>query len=552
MAALGYVDQAHRMARRVSRLSGALLAGGRLLTPTAPLLAARDRYLTARPVETENSGFVWARAGQGWTTQVWVHNYWSWSDAYQIEQPCLRATLLDTDGVAQGEWAIEPAPDGTVAVDVAERCRALNVPLPFEGQLLLRLRHPRLRQGRPLQVIGEYVHDDGARAVVHGQYGLMRVPVARVSGNMRAVAGGGRRTGVILLNPYDGPGREHDMRMEAVVSSHDGRRRRVALPSLRRRAMRRAYLDDLVPDLDAFLDGQPGSFEVRLPCGGTRVTTFQEDAAGAMVMNHGTLDRRFHHEPGLPAEWAGSTPVASTFAVCTATRDTVLTLVNNWGPPEAPYHVDVALHDRAGSPVASSSVLVPAGHVRSLSLRSVLAAAGRLDVTVAHAEVRLRPASGKRGCPIRFDVLVGLLDGDRLLSEVQVGSELYNAPSPRPDWPDIRRTRTFGRALVGEGLRTWLFVGYPVGGPAPDGPAATTVSLLDPAGSVRGVCEVELAPHGFLHAAVDELFPDAGRLLGPAGAGTVRVRSTAARFFGYHAVEAPGAGTVAVDHLIGG
>ena len=96
----------------------------------------------------ESTSFTWVVATDTTTTRVWIHNYWS--DAYEIARPRIDASLLDTDGSTVDAWSLVLESDSTVVVDVRERCRRAEHPLPFEGQLLLSLREESLPAGRPL------------------------------------------------------------------------------------------------------------------------------------------------------------------------------------------------------------------------------------------------------------------------------------------------------------------------------------------------------------------------------------------------------------------
>src|SRR5207237_7836260 len=119
-------------------------------------------------------------------------------------------------------------------------------------------------------------------------------------------------------------------------------------------------------------------------------------------------------------------------------------------------------------------------------------------------------------------------------------------------WPDIRRTRIFGRIRRGPGVRTTVVVTHPTAADAASEIARPTLTLLAPDGQRRSVTELELPPHGSRHADLDDLFPDAADIVGADGHGTLRVRDTGARLYGYYFVETDGARTVPICHLLGG
>src|SRR4051812_39361076 len=129
------------LARRWWRRARRVLDGARGLRWRA---TARWVISTRRPASgvPESSSFNWVTASETTNTTVWIHNYWS--DGYGIPTPEIHATLLDESGTSLVTWSLTLAPDATVPIDVRSVCRTNGVALPFEGQLLLRMRHEKL------------------------------------------------------------------------------------------------------------------------------------------------------------------------------------------------------------------------------------------------------------------------------------------------------------------------------------------------------------------------------------------------------------------------
>jgi hypothetical protein len=527
-----------------------MAAGARGLSPLATAGWGLTR-LTGRPPASviENSSFTWSVATASETTLVWVHNYWS--DGYGIDRPHLTAALLGTDGRAVRRWSFTLAPDATEVIDVRQVCREARIALPFEGQLLLQLRHEKLFAGRPLQTFGEYVKDDGEASGVHGQYGWVGLPAAQMVSTIRVEAGPDRRTAIVMVNPYDGPGAPVGMRTRLTVADAEGRSRSARLGVLPAGASRRLYLDDVFDDLPEFLGGQPGHARVLFPCPVSRLATFVEFDDGRRIVNHGTVDRVYHQGSGIPPNWTESEPMASAFVIVGDGQDTVLTLVNVWGPVAASYEAAISVYDTAGQIVGSVVEPVPAGALRSVRLGDVIAAAGRPGRFVGHAEVRLLAPQGLSERPAQLDVLVGLTRDGALQGEVQVGGEFFNAPVPPGiSLPDVRRTRTFGRVRVDGQARTFVHLGYPA--PREEQRVSTaTMTLVDTGGAKVAVREVAIPAHGAAFGELTEFFPEASRLLG-SGSGVLRVRDTEARLYGFYFVETDGASTGPICHLIGG
>jgi hypothetical protein len=540
-----------RRGRRGSRSIRRVVDGARGLGPSVTLAWAARRATGKLRPSHENSSFTWVIADHRTTTIAWLHNYWS--DAYGIDRPRLSAELFDTSGASVASWNVELEPDETVSIDVRERCRVHVLQLPFEGQLLLRLVDDKLMAGRPVQVFAEYERDDGESTGVHGQYGEMEMPAAQVVSAMRVDARRGARTAVIVMNPYNGPGGLTPMRAELTVLSADGRHQRARLPAVAPRATRRVYVDEVFTDLAPFLGNDAGHLRLKLPCPSSRVSTLVEYDDGRSIANHGTVDRVFDQGAGRPVESADAGPVASAFVICDDRWETELTFPNVWGPVASAYEAQIDVFGLDGGHLLTHTVRVPREGLVQVAMTPVLRDAGVALPVVAHAQVTVRPATAVDEWPATFDILVGLLRGGELVGEVQVGSDFYNASVPAGvRWPDIRRTRVFGRVRLGRGLRTRIFLCHPVTGTDQSAPASPQLTLVSSDGTLKRTHQLELPAHGCLLADVTDLFPDAVELLGECGSGALRVRDTGARLYGFYYVESDQARTVPVCHLIGG
>ena len=534
--------------RRVARSARRIVHGGRGLG-----FGTTARWgihqLAHRDPELVNTSLTWVHADAANTTVVWINNYWS--DAYDIASPHLAAELIDVDGVTVGAFSIDLAPDETRAVDVRAELAGLGVGLPFQGQLLLRLEHERVVPNRPVQVFAEYRRDDGECSGVHGQYGLLSTPAAQVVSAMRVESNADTRTAFVVTNAYDGPGTPHPMHAELTVHAEDGRTWHAPIARVPTRGTVVAYADELIPGLSTMLAGRPAHARILLACPSSRIATFIESGTDRrVIVNHGTVDRAFDQEPGIPAAWTESWPVASAFVTIDGDRDTVISLPNVWGPRADDYIAGVNVYRPDGTIVASHDVPVDRDCFREISMQSLL---GTDQGSVFHAEVCVRSHNDHAERPHTFDMLVGVRIRGELRAEAQVGAEFYNAPvPPGVRWMDIRRTRIFGRVDQTVGHRTSIFLAHPVGQSDVGSTTSPLLTLISADGTRRAETTVPLAPHGCVQFAVDELFADADDVLGPDGFGQLRVRDTGARLYGYSWVDHPTAATFPLDHLIGG
>ena len=309
----------------------------------------------------------------------------------------------------------------------------------------------------------------------------------------------------------------------------------------------------MVPDLETFLGGRPGHTYVQLPFPTTRLATFVEDRAnGTIVVNHGTVNWRFQAQPGVAPDWHDADPVASLPVLVGEHRDTRVTLPNGWGPVAADFGARLTVYDPSGLVVADVTREVPVDTLVEISMRELLGAVPGSDF-VGHAEVRLVPRGIPDERPALFEVLVAIVDDDRMLAEVQVGGGFFNSDAPADAaFPAIPRTRVFSRVRIDEPATTWVYLAHPRSGADAGAPAAPRLTLLDADGQRSVIRDLEIAPHGCVFSDVRDLFPEWSTVLGPSGRGTLRVRDVTARLYGYSITGDAGAPTVAIDHLIGG
>ena len=542
-------SRAGTIGRGARRLAASAVALGPASTAGFVAEQVRERVSGHQTIAVRNSGLTWVAAGDGIDTTVRLHHYWA--DAYGIE-PELRAELLDPQGRTVAAWDLDLAPHGVVDLDIGALCGDHGVSLPFEGQLLLTASHPDLVEGRPVQVFGEYRGTVGSTGV-HGQYGLQRRPAAQWISGMLVPAEPGAVTSVVITNAYDGPGAGGRARSVVRLYDADGVCRTAGLPRLAPRESRRVRLDELFGDVAGFLGGRTGHLMVSVPCPSSRLLVLTEYADGRVVANHGTIDRVFDQAPGVlaPATGRPPQPVASLPVWSDERRETVLTLPNRWGPRPSWCTAVVDVYDLDGELVGSIRELVPTNGVREVRIGERLARGeGRAHLR-GHAELRILPERQVAEWPAIVDVIVGFEHDGVLAGDVQVGSDFFNADAPGVPGPLVRRTRVTAPVRVGEGVNSWLFLAHPVAG-GDAAPAPVRLTLLDTDGERVAVHLTELPAHGGLCRPLDDLFPDAVGLLGPTGRGTVHVRSTEARLYGYAWTETAGEPTFPIDHLIGG
>jgi hypothetical protein len=370
------------------------------------------------------------------------------------------------------------------------------------------------------------------------------------------------RSAVVVVNAYDGPTRAASRIRTFRLFNANGESRSARLAEIEHFATRRVYIDEAFDDVAGFLGGQPGHMVVSVPCPSSRLLNLVEYDDGRTIVNHGTVDRLFDQAPGIAFTGeAPIQPVASLPVWCDDVRDTVVTLPNRWGPLSTDYVVSIDVFDLDGLHRATIEERVPPNGLRVVHLGDALRRSGVERPFRGHAEVRVAPTGVLDEWPANVDVLVGFEDDGRLAGEVQVGSDFFNCESDDglPE-PLIRRTRVSGRVATGSGLTSWLYLALPMAsrsgavrdGLASIGAADVDLVLLDSEGRERATARVVLSPHGGLCTAVRDIWPSLDELLAPAEIGTIRVRSTDARLYGYSWIEERDSLTFPICHLIGG
>lgn len=509
--------------------------------------------------DVRNTGLTWVDAGAR-NTIVWIHEYWN--DAYGIDPPIVNLTLLDAAGVPVAGWTAPLPRAGTHGVDVRAVCRAHDVPLPFTGQLLAEIRGDGLVAGRPLQVLAEYRDVDGSGTLVHGQYGVSPRPLAHEIGAMRVDPDAVMQQ----LSVVNGlvSSRAVEIQPRLTLRNHAGVTRRARLPRVPAHGSILVDLHEIVPDLGPFLEGRPGQVSVRVPYPASRIASCATYADGRRIVNHGTIDRVFDQARGVPGHWTESWPVVSmpfhapapadpTGATDAAGQvDTVYTIPNRVGPVRGVQRVLFRVHTRDGDHVANATFAVASDATLEVRASAIAEHLGLELPFDGHVELASRLLDDDAEQPGILDVVVAFeRDGVRI-GEALAGGAFFNAPvPPRLAMPDVRRTRTFGLVRAGGGSRTHLFLANPAGRHGYDVTAEPTLRLFDTQGTPVAETSLRLAPHAGRWFDVDDLFPGAAELLGSEGTGTVRVRDTEARVYGWFVVGDRGR-TVMFDHLVGG
>ncbi len=260
-----------------------------------------------------------------------------------------------------------------------------------------------------------------------------------------------RRTGIVVTNPYDGPGSPALLTAALTVFNADGESRSGGTVSVEPNGMRQR-----LPRRDG-----PGPRRVPRrsqrprPAPGAVPGVARRELRGVRRRRASHREPR-HHRPDLPAgrgcraSWLESAPVASVL-VLGSDRETVLTLPNVWGPVAGDCDVEVR-------------VFAPNGDAACSRTRSWCAATGwsrsgsRSSSPVHGVAATCRSRTPRFGCrregggegPATFDVLVGFFVHGELAGEVQVGAEYFNAAvPPGVRFPDVRRTRVFAADEVG-------------------------------------------------------------------------------------------------------
>jgi hypothetical protein len=218
-------------------------------------------------------------------------------------------------------------------------------------------------------------------------------------------------------------------------------------------------------------------------------------------------------------------------------------LHNNY-VPVASYALDVRLFRSDGELALElpGAVVLQPRETLSIELESLLEKAGLRSGFRGSAQIALSLTADAAVLPSVFQLVTEISSGGRLAA-CDVGSDIF----------DGGRTRVFSRILVSDDYETTLVVVYPRSATGDAPVSQTTVSLISADGSERLKTVVAIRPQGALFASIEELFPHARAFLErSSGVGTVRVRDTTARLFGFHIVRQRRTNSIALDHLIGG
>jgi hypothetical protein len=520
----------------------------RALVRRSPLgpFARRLRDAVVKVFPRTNSAFCWVKAGEGVATRIYLYNYWA--ENYGIPRPRTHWTIHRADGrrVSGGTLVLEP--HALRVVDVNAVLAEAGVATPFEGNFVIHLSDRRLRRGVPLQMWGEYRSAGDAISCVHGQWGFYEPWRQRgpTGGHIRVVADARYETFIVPQNcAKSGAGSAP----EFMFYRADGAGRRAVGEPIPPRGFARYSVRDLVADGAVFLGDAGGNATVRMTTPSIRTFHFHRHRDGSISVNHGAGDyaSALTPVPPLPraqVEAFGRGPLAVAIAWEGAGVHTRYVLHNNlW--PVAPHAFEVRINALGGRRVwvTAEPVVVGPRETRVLPLADFLSAAGVGPEFRGVAEVAL--AVPARECASGFQLVTELWAGDRMAAS-DVGSDLFNAPKPG-------RTRIFARVLEDANFETFVFLAYPAHDPDVENEVTVDLTLVAGNGRARLETSTRIPVHGASFESIGVLFPDAREFLASSGgAGTVKVRCTTARLFGYHVVRQKRSGTLACDHLIGG
>lgn len=516
-----------------------------------PLAWVRDAVLSRVPVT--NSGFCWIKEGNGISTRLYVYNYWS--ENYGVPSVRLRWTLFDAAGRRRGTGVRTLAADATAVIAGTDLLRDAGVASPFEGNVVCELTDRRLKAGRPVQMLGEYLGDDGTASCVHSQWGFFdrNRPRGAAGGHMHVLADEDYET-VIVPQNCSRSRRDGGLANAPRVTIYNaaGEARTVTLPPVASGGFAHAAVRDLVEDPTAFFGGRSGNVRVEMATPSIRAFHYHRRRDGAISVNHGAGDYASFPERVRPTPRATCDALGlASLAVAPAWNEHCVTsryvLHNNYVPVGA-YAFDVRLYDTAGTMVAErkQAIHLAPRETRVVTLRELVGETGDAPFR-GTAQFALALHDGATAYPPSFQLVVELWAAGRVAA-TDAGSDLFNAPGASG-----QRTKIFGRVVESASYETWICLAYPSADRDNGRPSATTVSLMTADSAARRTTTVALRPQGAVFARIGDLFDGAAEYLGAGqGVGLVKVRDTTAWLYGYHLLRHRGTGALATDHLIGG
>jgi hypothetical protein len=514
--------------------------------------AKKMRDAVARRLPKTNSSFCWIKEGDGVSTLVYVYNYWS--ENYGIRRVRLRWTLYDGAGRRRGRGVRALRPDETIVITSADLLREAGVATPFEGNLVCELRHPKLRPGLPVQMLGEYRASDGTASCVHSQWGFYERtrPKGAAGGHIHLLSDDVYET-VIVSQNCSRSKRGRDLRANAprvTFYNAEGDARTVVMRPIPPCGFARYTLREMVSDGDRFLAGGSGNARVEMWTPSIRTFHFHRRRDGSISVNHAAGDYASQPDKITPVPRATFERFGrASLAIGPAWEGDGVTsryvLHNNYVPIGA-QAFDVHLYDAEGvlKLHRPAYVVLDPRQTRVVSLGELLREGGLTAPFRGSVQFAFSLRSDTVFCPPVFQLVTELSVGGRIAG-VDAGSDIFNA-SPG-------RTKIFSRALETADDETWACVANPSSDPRGGRPSSTTVSLIAADGSDRLTALVVIPAQGAFFQPLRAIFPDAAAFLARTGGlGLVKFRDVTTRLYGFHIVRHRPNGSLAIDHLIGG
>jgi len=508
-------------------LDGARLPQGMLSRP--------DRYLDPINFATNVALF---RDGDGVATRLATANYWS---GYGAAAPRLWLRLFDADGKALATWE-QPlgAPGAAVVIDSRAVRRRFRLP-PFAGSLFLHAvgiaGHDTVKYA--LDILGG---DGGTLTTTHDANAF---PADLYAGVPAPDAG--QRVILWLQNAHPLPAPAGAIRLYR-MGGEESAVWEEPLPAFGTRAL----------DVGALLPGVrwPGQVEVHA---GRHVVRprYEVVQGGRSLVAHANVERTdLKPDPRLPelAPVLGKGHILPLPLLPPATwRTRVLPT-----PMATRQHVLPLMalaYDADGTLVAQRS----------------LGALARDHATLLDADALLEGTGGLRGGHGHLELVYDFRAGDEAdgwlhalarcthrasghAADTSFGSHVFNLPVVYRGEPQSYAGRAPGlstrlalRLPDEPGLEALALLIYPASGPWHDR-SDTALSLVAADGAVLARAHVAIPRSGSLLLRPAETF--GARALASARGGTVIVRDTTCRLFGYHALQGPD-GRFSLDHLFG-
>ncbi len=510
------------------------------------------------PPAQENTGLCWFCEDSGFHTRAYVYNYWA--ENYRIDRPVVRYRLLRADGSVAGTGAHRLGLDETAVFDSRDLVARHRLALPFEGSLLLTIRHPRLVSRRPLQFNTDFFYGNGGVSSVHGQGMLWPKREGEVQTFQHVRAGDGVSTVMVIQNCLDAR-RVRGVQTEAggVVTVHNfqGQERCGRIAPMPPLAVRRIDLGEMFPDLKMFLNGSSGSLDVALDVRGHRLLTYVEHRAPKrLTVAHGNVLVLRSSDPAPTAMNAmGFGPQTTVPLLLRKSVDTRYVFFNGQKGQRHVAHT-ARLYDTRGRLVGElpQAVSVPPGATVVVYGRELLKALGwDGEEFEGIAAFRLSsPESDVEMVRALGEVVVELVDGVNIAG-VLLSADLTNCPWTWAHMGVAKRTKIFSRVLFDNEYRSEIWLFHPSSDPSYKHESSTTVKLFGRSGSEALEAHVRLEARSSAFLPLERLFPNVREFLSRHdGIGQIKVRDVTCHLTGIHFVRHVRTGAIAIDHLFGG